>query len=256
MSNPFGMAEVSVPQLIGLNESMKSNRLEQLYRQRAMEMQQKQFEMEEKKAAREDKMYGAYADAFGGGAASSPGTTPVADGGAPAPQAAPWKPDPAKLRALMATGPQGVDAAKAIMSLSADQLKTAQEGMVRLMEIKGRVVNGVRALPPEQREMGYQKERAQLIANGADPTTLPEHWDENVANQMITTSMEAAKALGLEQEAKQFAETVRSHHATEGIAAGNLDLSRKREARVTKWGPQPLIGVLGNVPSSTDDLNY
>ena len=41
------------------------------------------------------------------------------------------------------------------------------------------------------------------------------------------------------------------------ISAGNLDLSRKREARITKWGPQPLIGTIGvQPPSNTDDLDY
>lgn len=258
MSNPFGMAEFSVPQLLGLDMQMKDRRLQQMYMAKQQDRDDKRWEREEKKGAREDATYDAYSKAF------APTPTAPASGAAPQPSQAPaatssFRADPEKLNALRATGPDGFKAASEIEKMSAERLKDAQEGMGRMLELKGRIIGGVRALPPEQREQAYQAERQQLIANGADPNTLPPKWDESAADQMVRSALTAAEALGMDDKARAFAEQVRHNRASEGNAAGNLALSRQREARVKQWGPQPMFGVTGinpNAPADNSDLDY
>lgn len=142
------------------------------------------------------------------------------------------------LRALMAAGPKGAEMATALMKLNSEQIKSAQEGMTKMMEMKGRIINGVRALPPEQRKGQYQKERTQLITNGADPNSLPLDWDEHRADMMIQQSMDVAAALGMEDKARSFAETVRHNRVTEaqgeariGVAQGALGLAKERASK-------------------------
>lgn len=318
-TNPYGITQVDVPGLIGMHQQLRAQRLEELYKAKAMERQ-------DKEDARNDALDAAYAKAFGPSAttdkpAASPAASTPPASVAPAPaqpitdaEAGPilhqasvsktiaaadaervrnslgpngqahfddWmkqngiaiaqdtpasEPAPQQsvglhlnqdgLRALMASGPKGAEMATTLMKMDSEQRKIAQDGMTKLMEVKGRIINSVRALPPAQREAQYQHERAILLANGADPSGLPPHWDEHQADMLIQQSLDVAAALGMEDKARSFAETVRHNRATEANSAGNLDLARQREGRITKWGPTSINVIAGGVRTGTDDLNY
>lgn len=250
MGNPFGMAEFSVPALIGLDTQMKDRRLQQLYLQRQQGREDYMFERQKKADAKSDATDAAYNGVFGGGVAGASGAAPVSSPGAPAPTsavaapgepaapiggspAAPvapsnplsFTPDPVRLRALAATGPQGYQAAVSIQKMNAEQLKAAQEAVTQGLEIEGRILGGVRKVPPEQREAEYQRQKATLAAQGIDTRAFPPTWDEDKANEVIESSMKTAEALGLHQQAETHAETVRHNKATEANAAGSLAVS-------------------------------
>lgn len=255
MANPFGMAEFSVPALIGLDMQVKQRRLDQLYTQRQQAREDYQFERQQKNDAKADAEDAAYKDVFtpsGGGVAAASGAAPApgapisilpennSSPGAPVPSpagAAPgepvaasdplsFRPDPAKLRALAQTGAHGFQAAQAIMKMNGEQLQQAQEGAKRMLELKARIIGGVRALPPEQRPAAYLAERADLIRNGADANTLPPAWSEEMADQKVREGLTAAEALGLDADARKFAHTVAHDAATEANAAGTLEVAR------------------------------
>ncbi len=120
----------------------------------------------------------------------------------------------------------GVKLANDIEKLNGEQIKAAQEALKTSMELKGRVISGVRALPPEQRDAAYQVERANLVASGVPSDQLPPKWDENAADSLVQQSLTVAEALNMKREAAQLAETVRHNKAAEGNAAGNLAVSR------------------------------
>lgn len=262
MANPFGMAEFSVPAMIGLDTQIKDRRLQQLYMQRQQGREDYMFERQQKADQEADATKAAYAGVFGGGVAGASGATPVAAPAptspvsppgapvssptgaapgepahvaAPAPSANPigFTPDPAKLRALAATGPAGYQAAVAIQKMNAEQVKSAQEAVSKALELEGQIISGVRKMPPAQRDAEYQRQKAALAQQGVDTRSFPPTWDENQADAVITSSMKTAEALGLDQQAANHAETVRhnkanEHHdvVTEGNAAGTLQVAR------------------------------
>lgn len=67
MANPYGMTEFSVPALIGLNEQIKGNRLEQLYRQKQMDFQDRQMAQQEKQWQLEERKRNLLSRIYGGG---------------------------------------------------------------------------------------------------------------------------------------------------------------------------------------------
>lgn len=255
MANPFGMAEFSVPQLLGLDMQLKQNRLQQLYQQRQQAREDYTFERQKKTDAESDTEKAAYRNLF-----SPPGATGVGDPVPSAPAPAPtnllpgapsapsgdvatapvgdathlaagpsssslFKPDPARLRALAATGPTGFAAAQAIMKMNAEQVKQAQETVKGALEVEGQIIGGIRKLPPEQRNAEYQRQRANLAQQGMDVSQFPSVWSEQAADAAITSSMKTAEALGVEDHARTYAETVRHNHASEANAAGNLSVA-------------------------------
>jgi hypothetical protein len=265
------MAEFSVPALIGLDSQIKDRRLQQLYLQRQQAREDYTFERQKKTDVKADVTDAAYANVFGGGVAGAAGAVPAAaqtstpsSPGAPVSSSAgvapgepattaptattsplTFRPDPAKLRALAATGPEGYKAAAAIMKMNADQVKAAQESVTSALELEGRIISGVRKMPPAQRDAEYQRQKAALAVQGVDTQGFPPAWDEDQANAVITSSMKTAEALGLDQQAANHAETVRHNQAGEhhdavmeanaagnlGVARAHLQISRNADAR-------------------------
>lgn len=260
MANPYGIAEFSVPQLIGLDSQLKSQRLQQLYTNRQQAREDYTFERQQKNDAKTDATDDAYKAVFApssGGVAAATGAAPVAGAptsilpennqvpgapvtsptvaapGTPAPAATSpavdplsFKPDPTKLRALAATGAQGYQAAAAIMKMNAEQVKAAQEQVTKGLELEGQIINGVRKLPPEQRNAEYQRQKAAMAQQGVDTSSFPPAWSEQAADGIITSSMKTAEALGLDAQAAAHAETTRHNHAEESTASGNLAVAQ------------------------------
>jgi len=162
--------------------------------------------------------------------------------------------DPQKLRSLMALGPEGLQAAKSLMEMDEAQVKAAKARVEQDLETKGRIIGGIRARPPEQRQAAYDEARQRLSEMGTDISRLPQQWDETFADQVIRESLEVAKALDMEREAQKFTETVRHNRAAEAVAAGGLavrqgalGLARQREGRIAAGGGED---------GDNSDLNY
>lgn len=227
-------------------DAFEDRKLQQMFMQQKMETARREAE-------RQNKVDEAYRSIFGGGEAPAPSEqtgVPVAPA-TPQPRQAV---NPDKLRRLMALGPEGVQAAKVIMDMSAAQLKATRERVTGDLELKGRIIGGIRALPEGQRQAAYDDAKARLAEAGTDISRLPQQWDEGYADQVVRESLEVAKALDMDQEAMKFSETVRHNRATEANAAGNLavrqgalGLARQREGRIASGKGED---------GDNSDLNY
>lgn len=221
MADPYGITQVNVPGLLQMYEGVKRTRLDDMYRQKQVERQDVAWKREDEEHKDKQEIKKAYSDAF------TPVSNPVnVEDPNAAITASTFRPGASRLNALRATGPEGFKAASEIEKMGAEQLKAAQEAVTRMLDIKGRVISGVRALPPERREQAYMAERANLIANGAKPGSLPAAWDEAMADSMIRQGLTAAQALGLDQQAKEFAYRVKHDGQTLAVSQGNLDVAR------------------------------
>lgn len=58
-SNPFGITQVDIPGLIGMHQQLRAQRLEELYRAKKIEQQDREFQREERKAGVIAKLFGA-----------------------------------------------------------------------------------------------------------------------------------------------------------------------------------------------------
>jgi len=208
-----------------------------------------------KDAERQSKIDEAYASLFGGGEQQAP-----SEGHPTPPQAQPRAGmfDPQKLRGLMALGPEGLQAAKSLMEMDEAQVKAAKARVEQDMDLKGRIIGGIRALPAAQRQAAYDDAKARLAEQGVNISRLPEQWDENFADQMIRESLEVAKVLEMEDKARDFAEKVRHNRATEavavtnaqtakgrlGVSQGALGLARERAAKGAGAGSDDDLGYL------------
>lgn len=57
-SNPFGITQVDIPGLIGMHQQLRAQRLEELYRAKKIEQQDREFQREERKAGVIAKLFG------------------------------------------------------------------------------------------------------------------------------------------------------------------------------------------------------
>jgi len=228
-------------------EAFEDRSLQRMFTQQKMDDARRESE-------RQGKLAEAYANVFGGGDVAGAAGGQVS-GGRPspvAPRAGMF--DPQKLRSLMALGPEGLQAAKSLMEMDEVQVKAAKARVEQDLETKGRIIGGIRARPPEQRQAAYDEARARLAEMGADVSRLPAEWDETFADQVIRESLEVAKALDMEDKARDFAERVRHNRAAEAVAAGGLavrqgalGLARQREGRIAAGGGED---------GDNSDLNY
>ena len=220
---------------MGVQDRMAREQFAQTQQDRELERQytKKKMDREDEAHNREQAMRDAYARIFGDQPESSGATSPTATNAV----------DPQKIRSLMALGPQGVAAAKAIVDMDASQRKAARDAAQQALEDKAKLVNGIMALPPEQREQAYQQVRRSLSDGGQDMSRLPEHWDEDQINMLIRQSMGIADALGVDLNKARFAhqvnqDAIENKLARErlGVSQGALALARQREGRVAKQG--------------------
>ena len=135
--------------------------------------------------------------------------------------------------------------------------KAEAEAFGRKNEVLGQAAQYLSSFPPAQRGQALRAVASQLVAAGWTPQELQQaDLSDNGLKGYVAMAMDVDKIIDNARSDAQFDETRRHNRASEETSRGNLGLAREREARVSKWGPQPLIGVMGNAPTSTDDLNY
>ncbi|HKR17728.1 lytic transglycosylase domain-containing protein [Rhizorhapis sp.] len=121
----------------------------------------------------------------------------------------------------------------------------------------GQAAQYLSGFPPAQRGQALRAVAPQLMAAGMTREELEKaDLSDNGLKGYVAMAIDVDKLLTNARSDAQLDETKRHNRSSEEISRGNLGLAREREARVSKWGPQPLIGVMGNAPTATDDLNY
>jgi len=135
--------------------------------------------------------------------------------------------------------------------------KAEAEAFGRKNEVLGQAAQYLSSFPQAQRGQALRAVASQLVAAGWTPQEIQQaDLSDNGLKGYVAMAMDVDKIIDNARSDAQFAETRRSNAAREDISRGNLGLAREREARVSKWGPQPMFGTVGNAPTSTDDLNY
>lgn len=225
--NPYGITQVDVPGLmqnyIGLQRQQMQDR-----------MLQSQFLRQQKLDSRADTEYGAQQHA----------------------------------RELIANGAKPDEVIKADPTIGfayathAAQIAQAnREAQGVRAHAVGNAAMFVSRLPATEQPAAWDQAIDQLVGQGyTDLAPYKGHYDPKALPGLIAASAEASKAYIGESDAdrahqlavQKFNEDQRHNKASEGNAAGHLVLDNKREARVTKWGPQPLFGTIGNLHPGAD----
>lgn len=304
-SNPWtilAQARSQSEQLPQLYMQAKQRRMEDLYRQ-------KQMDIIDRKQAAEDRRLGVMSRLFTGGdtasaasgspaAPSSPAATSspetVRPDAASAPSGSPLSPEtigdvPAAPASAMPAGltpdqplpprtdglvinQQALRELYAIDPTSAAQIqKTVYEGNEQQLkaatlrgEAMAQAATALSQVPPEQRAAEFQKWAPFLVQRGFHPDTLSQvdlsdaglnrYYSQGRSLDKLIEGREKERDFDFKRE--QFGETTRHNRASEGVAAGNLSLSRQREGRITKWGPQQIVVGAGVPRTDTSDLDY
>lgn len=219
-SNPFGITQVDVPGLLSTYAGMKRQSLQDAYTQAAFQRQQTQD-------ARADQEY----------TRAQRARDLIAQGA---------KPEDV-IAADPATGFQYATHAAALT-------KAQREEQAKRADDVGSAALYLAQLPDKDMAAQWNGVIDKLVGEGySDLAAYKGKPDRNTLGPIIAASQDAVKAYAAHlKDSGDAAERARHDRFMEGIAGGNLDLSRKREARVTKWGPQPLLGTIGNVNPNAD----
>lgn len=225
MAGPFGIVQVDAPGLLEMYTQRQRQGLEDRYRQA-------QFDRQARLDQRAEDEYSRTASA----------REAIARG--------------AKPEEVIALDPDtGFSYAKHASSMAAAQ----REAAVTRADAIGNAARFVQSQPPAQQAAAWDQAIDGLVAQGyTDLAEAKGRYDAAALPGYIAASQDAVKAYmeGIQKD-RVFSETQRHNRATEGTAAGNLSLARQREQRVTKWGPQPLIGMMpGGIPTDNSDLEY
>jgi hypothetical protein len=259
MANPFGITQVDVPGLLGMHQQMKQQRLEDLYKA-------KQIEREDRKLEREDKRDIALAKVF-----QPKGGDPSSGSAGEAPTLVPGQPMPPRtdgltinhdaLNELYAIDPQqAIQVQKMVYDADKQHLERVQSAGSAMAQ----AAYYLRSVPADQRAGELQRIAPQLLAQGVSQDALAQADVSDAgldrayklgSSMKDLISQEAADRKFKADEADRARDNARQDAGLD-VQRGNLALSRQREARVTKWGPQPLFGLPGGARSDTDDLNY
>lgn len=280
MANPYGMAEFSIPQLIGIDMQMKQSRLEQMYRHQQQERADIEFGHKQKEWDRADKRTALLAKIYGAGdpdaspatvtsSPQSPGA-PVPPSGAapgepasPAPPVAPVRSDGLRVNQQALNELFAIDPETALQVREWSQ-EADKEQLTRIQqhgEVIAQAAFPLQRIPAgSQRQAAFQAMIPDLRARGFSEQELAQ---VDLSDQGITRYLTMGQSLAdLITQAREDRKEARDdkrlglESQRVGIAAGGLDLARKREGRVEKWGPQPLFGTPGGIPTQTNDLDY
>lgn len=200
MADPFSIladSQVDVPSLINAYTARKRQDIEDQYRQAAFQQQQAQLARQQKLDARGDVEYGRQENA----------RDLIAKGGKPADVIAA---DPA-LGFQYATHAAGIE-------------KAQREAQGARAHAVGNAAMFVSRLPQDQQPAAWDQTIEQLVGQGyTDLAEYKGHYDPKALPGLIAASEDASKAyFGESDKDRDYAESVRSHRASEGAAAGNL----------------------------------
>jgi hypothetical protein len=242
MDNPFGITQVDIPGLLGMHQQMKRQRLEDLYRAKEIERQDHAEERQAKIDARTDKEYDRTEKVRTGlSEAYDPNTGTI---------------DPVKARATyVAAG--DIPGAMSFDKSRLDAQKAELETYAKINENALQLLGGVHDQASYDAARAQAKAMYEQYGHGQHFPDLPTVYDPRTIQDLQMRALSGKEQIAARRAELDASERERHNRATEGVAAGNLALSRQREGRITKWGPQPLIGVVnGAVKSGTDDLDY
>lgn len=237
MTGPFNITQVDAPGLLQMYDQRKRQGLEDMYRQRLRERQDKLW-------ARED-------SAYERGERKREGLTAAYD-------PATGKIDKAKARnAFLGAGDiEGV--------LDFDDKELArQKGELETFKAVNQAAIDLLGGVSDQASYTAATEQAKAIFDrygygNLMPQLPPTYSPETVMKlQKQALSSKERLEIGLREAAAE--EQRRHNRATEGNAARGLNLRERAENRITKWGPQPLFGgmpINPNAPRDNSDLNY
>ena len=238
-SNPFGITQVDIPGILQSYIGIKRGLLQDEYTRTALDRQQTLN-------ARSDKDYAdTQAIKTGLKAAYNPNTGSI---------------DPVKARAAYLAGGDASGAVAYDRQEAENQLKQLDT----YAKINGAVVNLLGGVT-DQLSYDQAKESAKQLftqfGHGMHFPDLPDKYDPATVQQLQMRALgvkdRLAAQLAQAKETREAAHQKFEEGATTariGLERGRLGVEQAREARVTKWGPQPLIGTV--VPQHTDDLNY
>jgi len=158
------------------------------------------------------------------------------------------------LAKLLVVDPEtGTSIINAFAKMDENQRKTMDDKFNAM----GSVAYHLQTVPIQQRAQEFQRAIQFLRAKG---WTDQELQNANLSDQGLATyAKEVVDVKTLMQEARQAAsdaETARHNRVSEGQDAARIDLSRKRENRITKWGPTAINIIGGGVRTDTSDLDY
>jgi len=175
-------------------------------------------------------------------------------------------------RNLIAAGAKPEDVIKADPTTGFAYATHAQQIAQHQRELQGARAHAVgtaamtvASLPAADQPAAWDKAIDGLVQQGyTDLDQYKGHYDPKALPALIAASSEASKAyLDQTDKDRTYQEAVRSHKANEGTAArnaavgeGGLRVRQHAEDRTTKWGPQPLIGVMPHGDGADLDAKY
>lgn len=240
--NPFGIAQVDIPGLLGLHSNMRRQRLADLATQRELEMQQKQLDREEKKAA-------VRARILKGGGQSTPENMPTRPTPAPVPTGVSTEalsPDSDEIVVSAAPRParpqidQGALFEYAVLDPEAAQKifefsqKAEEADLTRYksgLDFQERAARAILSLPEPERQAAYEQLLPEIQERFPD-ARLPEEWDDSFGEYALNLAIDAKAALERADKdrahalnVEEFGETKRHNQVSEGLTRRGQDVT-------------------------------
>lgn len=216
MDSPYGIAQVDVPGLLSSYQGMKQQRLEQLYRQKQLERQDKIDERADKEYNRGEQVREGLSSAY---------------------DPASGKIDPGKARAAY-VGAGDIGGALKFDEGVASQRAAELKNWSTLNDYSLQLLGGVHDQTTYDQARAQAKAMYDQYGQGQHFPELPPVYDPGTVRQLQMRSLSAKEQLQAAADEAKAAEAARHNRATEGNAAGNLavrqgalGLASKREGR-------------------------
>lgn len=278
MANPFGIEQVDIPGLLGLNQQMKQRRLEELYRGQQMQIAEREADMAERKAAREDAKQAALAKIFMSG--SKGGDLPSGSAGAPA--SSPTASAPTTLPGLEQDLPPRTDGIvinqQALRELYALDPQTAQqvqkfvydadENALKQASARGEAMavaaQALAKVPLEARGAELQKWAPFLVERGYGPqqlaavtdlsdAALSRFFNQGRKIEQIVQSAEGDRNFSAQERERQLASERAARAEGRAINADRRSAVRFNERNLDRAA---LAASGGGVRTDLSDLDY
>lgn len=166
------------------------------------------------------------------------------------------------LRQLYAIDPQGAfEIQKHIYDADKEMFDRVKERGTVMAQVAGSLLQeptqegriaALRQAAPQLQALGFTPE--QLNQVDLSDAGLNRYFRAGQSMEQIISEKKDSRDYALRKD--QADEAARHNRATEGTAAGQLNLARQREGRINRWGPQSII-FGGTMPrNDTSDLDY
>ncbi len=152
-----------------------------------------------------------------------------------------------------------------LVKVMADMGENDRKAFAAKAEVGGSVAMQARSAKSPQERLAIIDQARPMLRQAGYTDQEVDNFDPSDANLDLMTAIPLGvkDAMAAQDRDLTRAETQRANRVREGIAGGNLgiakarlDLSRRTEARVAKWGPRNVFGGPAAIPTDTSDLNY